>query len=69
MFPYPINKYQPAAKRHNTTSSALTNAKASEAKQTKLHQTLEPQHKVRNKVLLSTKNINIKNVSLKMIPC
>ena len=47
---------------------ALTSAKASQAKQANLHSALEPKHKVRNKVLLSTKNINIKNISPKMKP-
>ena len=41
-FPYPINKYQLATERHNTTSQALTSAKAGQAKQANLHRTLEP---------------------------
>ena len=68
IFPYPINEYQPAMERHNTMSQALTSAKARQAKQAKLHRIPEPRHKVGDKVLLSTKNINIKNVSLKMKP-
>ena len=66
--PYPINIYQPATERHNTTYKPLTKAKASQAKQTNLHRTLEPQHKVKDKALVSTKNINIKNVSPKLKP-
>ena len=65
-FPYPINKYQPATERHNATSQGLTSAKPSQAKQANLHRTLEPQHQVGDKVLLSTKNINIKNESLQI---
>ena len=67
-FPYSINKYQPATECHNATSQALTSAKASQAKQANLHCTLEPKHKVGDKVLLSTKNINIQNISPKMKP-
>ena len=67
-FPYPINKYQSATQCHKASSQALTNAKASQAKQANLHCTPEPQHKVEDKVLLSTKNIKINNVSLKMKP-
>ena len=67
-FPYPINKYQTVTERHNTTSQALTNAKTSQAKQANLYRTGEPQYKVRDKVLLSTKNSNIQNVSPKMKP-
>ena len=67
-FPYSVNKYQPATEYHNATSEALTSAKASQAKQTNLHRTPEPKHKVGDKVFLSTKNININNVSLKMEP-
>ena len=67
-FPYSINRYQPAIERHNATSEALTSAKASQAKQANLHHILEPQHKVVDKVLLSTKNINIKNILPKMKP-
>ena len=54
--------------RHNAISQALPSTKASLAKQTNLHCTLEPEYKIGNKVLLSTKNINIKNVSPKMKP-
>ena len=64
----PINNYQPAIARHNSTSEALTNARASEDKQVNLHWTPKPWHEVEDKVLLSTKNINIKNVSPKMKP-
>ena len=67
-FPYPINNYQPATLRHTAESQALTRAKASPAKQANLYRTLEPKYKVGDKVLLFTKNINIKNVSLKMKP-
>ena len=67
-FPYPINKYQTATERYNTTSQALTNAKASEAKHANLHRTTESRHKVGDKELLPTKNINMKNVSSKMKP-
>ena len=67
-FPYPIKNYQPATERHNATSQALTDAKTSQAKQPNLYHTLEPQHTVGDKVLLSTKNINVKNVSPKMKP-
>ena len=67
-FPYPINKYQRATEDHNATSEALTTAKASHAKQVSLHRTAEPRHKVRDKALLSTKNINIQNVLHKMKP-
>ena len=45
-----------------------TNAKASQAKQANLHHTLEPKHKVGDKVLLCTKNININNILPKMKP-
>ena len=41
-FPYPMNKFQRATERHNATSQALTNAKASQAKQANLHSTPEP---------------------------
>ena len=41
-FPYHINKYETATERHDTTSQALTNAKASQAKQANLRCTLEP---------------------------
>ena len=64
--PYPINKYQPVTERHNATSQVLTSAKASQAKQANLYRTLEPKHKLGDKVLLSTKNIDIKNVLRKM---
>ena len=67
-FPYPINKYQLVTDSYNATSQALTSAKASQAKQANLHRTLEPTYKVGDKVLLSTKYINIKNISLKMKP-
>jgi hypothetical protein len=67
-FPYPINNYQPASERHNTTSQALTQAKISQAKQANIHRTPEPQHKVGDQVLLSTKNINIQNTAPKMKP-
>ena len=67
-FPYLINKYQPATECHNVTSQALINAKTSQANQSNLHRTLEPQYKVEDKVLSSTRNINIKNVSPKMKP-
>ena len=46
---------------YNAISQALTNAKASQAEQANLHFTPEPRHKVGDKVLLPTKNINIKN--------
>ena len=65
---YCINKYQPVMERHNSTSQVLTGATASQAKQANLHHTLEPQYKVIDKVLLSTKNINIKKESPKMKP-
>ena len=71
IFPYPTNKHQPATERYNATSQALTNAKTSQAKQAKkanLHHTLEPKHRVGDKVLLLTKNINLKNISPKMKP-
>ena len=68
VFPYPTNKYQLVMEGHNTTSQALTIAKTSQAKQANLHRTLEPQHKVGDKVLLSTNNIDIKNVSPKLKP-
>ena len=48
--PYPMNNYQPATEYHNARSQSLTNAKASQAKQANLHQTLEPQYKVEDKV-------------------
>ena len=67
-FPHLINKYQLAMERHNATSQALTNAKASQVKKANLHHTLEPQHKVGDKVLLSTNNIYIKIVLPKMKP-
>ena len=47
-------------------SQALTNAKASQAKQANLHHALQPQHKITDKVLLSTKNIKFKNISPKI---
>ena len=53
---------------HNATSLALTEVKDSQAKQANLYWTPEPQHKVGEKVFLSTKNINIKNASPKMKP-
>ena len=65
-FPYLINKYQPATQRHNATSQALSSAKASQAKQVNLYRATEPWHKVGNKVLFSTKNINVENVSHQM---
>ena len=68
IFPYPINNYQPAIERYEASSQPLTNAKVSQAKQVKLHHTLQPQHKVRDNVIVSTKNINIKNVLSKMKP-
>ena len=68
IFPYHINNYQPATKRHNATFQAFTNAKDRQAKQANVHRTLKPQHKVGDKVLLSTKNMNIKNISYKMQP-
>ena len=67
-FPYHINKYQPATERHNGTSQALTNAKANQAKRANLHCTTEPLHKIGDKVLLSTKDINIENILHKMQP-
>ena len=55
---------------HNASSKALTNDRACYAKQANLPQSPEPQHKVGNKVLVSTTNINIKNVSTKLkSPC
>ena len=52
----------------DATSQALTNAKACNVKQVNMQQTLEPQYKVRDKVLESTKDINIQNVSAKIKP-
>ena len=66
IFPYRINKYQLTTKYHNVTSQALTNAKASQDKQANLHCIQECLHKVVDKVLLSTKHINLKKVSLKI---
>ena len=59
-FPYPFHKHQPTTERHNAKSHVLTSAKASQAKQANLHGTLEPKHKVANKVLVSKNNINLK---------
>ena len=67
-FPYSINKYQPATEHHNATSQALTYTKARQVKQANLHHTPEPRNKLGDKVLLSTKNINIQNVLSKMKP-
>ena len=67
-FPYTINQYQPAMEHHNATFQGLTNAKATHAKQVNLIRTLEPQHKIRDNVLLFTWNINIKHTSPKMKP-
>ena len=39
IFPYLINKYQPATERHNATWQALTYIQASQAKQGNLHHT------------------------------
>ena len=67
-FSYPSNNYQPAIERHNAISQALTNAKAILAKKRNLHWTLDPQHKVRDKVLVSTKNMKMKNILVQMHP-
>ena len=67
-FPHTISNYQPVIEHYNATSQALFNAKPSQAKKANLHRTLEAQYKVRDNILLSTKNINIKNVLLKMKP-
>ena len=71
IFPYLINQCQPATEQHYATSSTLPNAKASQAKQAKqanLHCTLQPQHNVGDKVLVSSVNINIEPESRKMKP-
>ena len=49
--PYLINEYQPAMEHYNAAPQALTNAKAGEAKQAKLHRSLVSQHKVGDRVL------------------
>ena len=68
IFSHPINKYQPAMEGHKATCQAMTSAKASQTNQANLHHTLKTKHKVGDKVLFSTKNININNISPKMKP-
>ena len=67
-FPYPTYNYQLATEHYDVTSEASTNAKASHANPGNLNWTLEPAHKVGDKVLLSTNNIYIKIVLPKMKP-
>ena len=67
-FSYPIHNYQPAIEHNKAISQALTNAKASQAKEGNLHQTPESQHRVRDKVLLYSEHFVIKHVLQKMKP-
>ena len=67
-FLYSNNNNQPASEYHNFTSQALTNTKGSKAKQANLRRTSELLYNIGVRVLLSTNNINIKKVSLKMKP-
>ena len=53
---------------HNATSQALTNAKGSYDMQVNLYWTPESRYKVGDKVLVCTKNLDIKNVSREMKP-
>ena len=68
IFPYSIDNYEQASERHNPAFEPLPNANASHVKDENFHRTSEPPYKVADKVLVSTKNIDIQQLLLKMIP-
>jgi len=64
--PYPITPYTPAEERHFDTSHTLYSSKVKLAKQANKKRSVPPLLSASQKVLLSTENINLLNMSRKL---
>ena len=67
-FPHPISTYTPAEERHLDTSRNLYTSKVRQAKQANKKRSPAPLLSKGQKVLLSTENINLPNISRKLKP-
>ncbi|HEY4153194.1 MAG TPA: hypothetical protein VGM38_07715, partial [Pseudolysinimonas sp.] len=67
-FPCPINPFTPAEKCHRGTSRNLYSSKVKQAKQANKKRSATPLLTAGQKVLLSTENINLPNISRKLKP-
>jgi len=67
-FPCSITPYTPAEERHLDTSRNLYSSKVKKAKQTNKKRSVPPLLAAGQKVLLSTENLNLLNISRKLKP-